>query len=123
MRKIIKNYLKRNYIAFFWHGIFFAISAALVDLNTVLPGFIIYLSNSKIILGIATSILMGGSILFQLLSIRIIDPLPYKKWTLLLGIYLRVLEFFGMFLASLYLTLIPPPLQYMSYLYFFLYSL
>ncbi len=110
MRKIIRNYLKRNYIAFFWHGIFFAISAALVDLNTVLPGFIMHLSNSKIILGLATSILMGGPILFQLLFIRIIDPLPYKKWTLLLGIYLRVLAFFGMFLTSLYLPLTSPTL-------------
>ncbi len=110
MRKVIKNYLKRNYIAFFWYGIFFAISAVLVDLNTVLPGFIIYLSNSKIILGLATSILMGGPILFQLLFIRIIDPLPYKKWAFLLGIYLRVLAFFGMFLTSLYLPLTSPTL-------------
>ncbi len=104
----IKKYLERNYIAFFWHGIFFAISAALVDLNTVLPGFITNLSQSKIVLGIATSILMGGPILFQILFIRIIDPLPYKKGTLLIGIYLRVISFFGMFLASLYLPAISP---------------
>ncbi len=108
MKKIVKRYLKRNYIAFFWHGIFFAISAALIDLNTVLPGFIMHLSNSKLVLGLAMSILMGGPIIFQLLFIRIIDPLPYKKWTLLLGIYLRVLAFFGMFLTSLYLSISSP---------------
>ncbi len=124
MEKIVKKYLQRNYIAFFWHGIFFAISAALVDLNTVLPGFITNLSNSKLILGLATSILMGGPILFQLFFIRIIDPLPYKKWTLLLGIYLRVLTFFGMFLTSLYLPSTSPSLTiYILFILLFIFSI
>lgn len=120
--KTMKNYLQRNYLAFFWHGIFFTISAALVDLNTVLPGFIINLSTSKIILGAATSILMGGPILFQFLFIRIIDPLPFKKWTLLLGIYLRVLAFLGMFFTSLYLSNTPLTAIYVLFILLFVFS-
>lgn len=84
------------YAIFIWHGVFLAITMAMVDLNTVFPALIDALGGSKIVFGLLYSIILGAPYLFNVVFGHFIAARPYRRKFLLIGIYLRAASFLGM---------------------------
>jgi MFS family permease len=90
---------KRNFIAFNWHAFWLALAQTFADKNTVLPGLILLSGGTQFELGLLTSIMIGIPMVSQLLFASYLTQKPYKKYFLLLGIYLRVVAFIGVALT------------------------
>ncbi|MHB9145744.1 MAG: MFS transporter [Symbiobacteriia bacterium] len=91
----------RNFIGGTIHGVFFAISTAFSQPDTILPVYIGLLSDSKLYVGLLSSVLVGGQVLPQLAFARLLEPRPAKKPWLMLGIVIRVAAWFFLGLSTL----------------------
>jgi hypothetical protein len=87
------NHRPPIYPIFIWHGLFLALTMAMLDFNTVLPALISTLSHSKFIFGLIYAVLLGAPGIFNLFFSHFLQPKSRKKPYLLLGIYLRAYSF------------------------------
>lgn len=76
------NY-RRNFTAGWVHGVFFQMSAAFANIQTVLPAFVTYLTPSTAVIGLMATIQGIGEIIPQLFTAHLIDGQPRKKKYLL----------------------------------------
>jgi MFS family permease len=114
---------KRSYIAFIWHGIFLALTMAMLDLNTVFPTLIKVLTENNYIFGALYSIMLGVPLIFNIIFSHYLRKRPYKKPYLLLGIYIRSLAFLGMGLSTYFLSESYPNIVIgLFFLFIFLFS-
>lgn len=70
---------KHNYLALIFDGVCFAIGAAFLDANTVLPSLIGTLTHNNLLIGLATTIRNAGYLLPQLLVAGYAERLAFKK--------------------------------------------
>ncbi len=84
-QETVERYYRRNFIAGLVHGVFFRVSAALVDTNTVLPAFISALTGSEVAVGMIASFIGLGSVLPELFAAYWVEGKPRKK-PILLGV-------------------------------------
>ena len=80
----------RNYYAFQWHAIFFALTVTFTEINTVLPALIVKVGGGALQIGLLTAIMVGTPIIGQLLFASYLHTRPRKRCFLLLGVGLRV---------------------------------
>ncbi|NQT65159.1 MAG: MFS transporter [FCB group bacterium] len=85
---------KINFKAFIWHGIFLSLASNFMDVHTIIPSMLIKAGGGAILLGILTTIMMGGSSLMQIVFAGFLTNTTHKKKPLLLGINLRVIALF-----------------------------
>src|SRR5690606_23549713 len=71
------------------HGTFLAAATALGDPSTLLPAFVGALSHSPFVVGLMTTILVGGEIAPQLLFSHRVETSPAKRPYLLAAVYSR----------------------------------
>ena len=50
------NVLQRNYYAFQWHAIFFALTVTFTEINTVLPSLVVKVGGGTVHIGLLTAI-------------------------------------------------------------------
>jgi MFS family permease len=91
---ITENVSKNNYVAFVWHGIFLSLASNFMDVHTIIPAMLLKAGASSIQLGLATTIMIGGSSLMQIFFARSLSNKNHKKSPLLFAINLRVLTLF-----------------------------
>ena len=114
---------KRSYLAFIWHGVFLALTMAMLDLNTVFPTLIKVLTENNYIFGALYSIMLGVPLVFNLIFSHYLRKRPYKKPFLLLGIYIRSLAFLGMGLSTYFLSeTYPSTVVALFFVFVFLFS-
>ncbi len=94
----------RQFIPWYWHGFFLAITMAMMELNTILPGLISELTDNKIVFGALYSVLLGAPLLFNLPMSRIMRAFKKRRIFLLVGIYARMLALFGIALVVYYVA-------------------
>lgn len=82
--------MQRNYYAFQWHAIFFALTVTFTEINTVLPSLIVKVGGGTFQIGLLTAIMVGTPIIGQLLFASYLHTQPRKRGFLLLGVGLRV---------------------------------
>jgi MFS family permease len=80
-----------NFTALVWHGVFFAVGAALADPSTVLPAYAALLSRSPVLVGLMTSLLLAGQVVPQLLFSHWVEGAAHKKPFLLVAVFSRAL--------------------------------
>ncbi len=88
--------VKRNFFALVWHGFWLALAQTFAERNTILPALILSVGGTQTTLGVLTSIVIGVPFLAQLIFAGYLNPKPYKKKFLVLGILLRVSAFAGL---------------------------
>jgi len=116
--------IKRTFFAFIWHGAFLALTAAMLDLNTVFPSLINALTESKIILATMITILLGTPLIFNVIFSHFLRRAKSKKKFLLIGIYLRGLSFLGMAIFVYFYAKDTPSITILSLFFFlFIYSI
>lgn len=121
MKRSSKNYV---YFAFIWHGFFLAITASMLDLNTVFPALITTLTSSRILFGLIYSVMLSVPLIFNVIFSHYLRRKKHKKIYLLIGIYLRGASFLGMALFTFYFAKTHPNLTLFSYFIFvFLFSI
>ncbi|MEA1986455.1 MAG: MFS transporter [Candidatus Marinimicrobia bacterium] len=91
---LTKENSKNNFIAFIWHGIFLALASNFMDVHTIIPSMLIKAGGNAILLGILTTIMVGGSQLMQLFFAGFLSKRRHKKKQLLIGINIRVITLF-----------------------------
>ncbi len=111
--------IKKTFFAFIWHGVFYALTAAMLDLNTVFPSLITELTENKIILAAMITILFGTPLIFNVIFSHFLRRAKSKKKFLLIGIYLRGLSFLGMAIFVYFFAKDTPSITIYS-LFFFL---
>jgi len=84
------------YVIFIWHGVFLAITLAMIDFNTVFPALIADLGGSKVMFGALYAIMLGAPYLLSFLFGHYLSTQRYRRKFLILGIYLRAISFLGM---------------------------
>ncbi len=94
LTKLTKSISKNNYWAFVWHGIFLSLASNFMDVHTVIPAMLLKAGANSILLGLATTIMIGGSSLMQIVFARSLSNKTLKKPPLLIAINLRVLTLF-----------------------------
>ncbi len=92
--KLSEKVSARNYAAFVWHGIFFSLAANFTDIHSIIPSMLLKAGGNAILLGLLTTIMMGGSSLMQIVFAGILSRQPRKKHALILGINLRIMALF-----------------------------
>ncbi len=85
-----------TYVIFVWHGVFLAITLAMIDFNTVFPALIADLGGSKVMFGALYAIMLGAPYLLNFLFGHYLSTQRYRRKFLILGIYLRAISFLGM---------------------------
>ncbi len=121
MKRSSKKYV---YFAFIWHGFFLAITASMLDLNTVFPALITTLTSSRILFGLIYSVMLSVPLIFNIIFSHYLRRKKHKKIYLLIGIYLRGISFLGMALFTFYFAKTHPNLTLFSYFIFvFLFSI
>lgn len=83
---------RNNYYAFIWHGIFLSLAKNFMDIHTIIPSMLIKAGGNAILLGILTTIMIGGSRIMKIVFGGYLSNKTRKKSPLLLGINLRVLS-------------------------------
>ncbi len=91
---------KHNFHALLWHGIFLSLASYFMDVDTIIPSMVLNAGGNAVILGIVTTIMIGGSSLMQIVFAGFLSNRTHKKNMLLLGINLRI---FALILLSLIL--------------------
>ncbi len=94
--------VKRNFIAFVWHGFWLALAQTFAERNTILPALVLKVGGTKTTLGILTSVVIGVPLLAQLIFAGYLNTKPRKKKFLILGILLRVSAFAGLSFTVFY---------------------
>ncbi|MEA1973096.1 MAG: MFS transporter [Candidatus Cloacimonadota bacterium] len=92
--KLTQSISNKNYNSFIWHGVFLALAVNFTDMHTIIPAMLIKAGANSILLGLLTTILMGGGKFVQIIFAGTISNKSYKKKSLLLGINLRVIALF-----------------------------
>ena len=93
---------KHNFRALLWHGIFLSLASNFMDVDTVIPSMIINAGGNAVMLGIMTTIMIGGSSLMQIVFAGFLSNRARKKSMLLAAINLRVVSL--MFLGFILFT-------------------
>jgi MFS family permease len=83
---------RHNFRALLWHGIFLSLASNFTDVDTVIPSMIINAGGNAVMLGIMTTIMIGGSSLMQIVFAGFLSNRAHKKSMLLVGINLRVVS-------------------------------
>jgi len=95
MKNILTDKLsKNNFVTFLWHSFFFSLASNFMDIHTIIPSMLIKAGGSAVLLGLLTSIMMGGSRITQIIFAGFLSDKTYKKKSLLLGINLRIVSLF-----------------------------
>ncbi len=105
--ELTKNISKHNYLAFVWHGIFLSLASNFMDVHTIIPAMLLKAGANSILLGLATTIMIGGSSLMQIFFARSLSNKSHKKQPLLIAINLRVMALFMISFLLLKSELIP----------------
>jgi len=71
------------------HGTFFRVSVAFAEPTTILPVYIMLLTDSKSYVGLLSSILLAGAVLPTLFFSRYVEPRPRKLPFLLVAVFSR----------------------------------
>jgi len=89
-------------MALLWHGIFLSLASNFMDVDTVIPSMILSAGGNAVMLGIMTTIMIGGSSLMQIVFAGFLSNRARKKSMLLVGINLRVVSllFLGLILFT-----------------------
>ncbi len=82
---------KINFRAFIWHGIFLSLASNFMDVHTIIPSMLIKAGGGAILLGILTTIMVGGSGLMQIVFASFLSNKIHKKKPLIIAISLRVI--------------------------------
>lgn len=85
-----------NFGALVWHGVFFAVGTALAEPSTALPAYVALLSDSPVLVGLMTSLLLAGEVVPQLLFSRWVESVARKKGFLLVAVYSRSLAWLAL---------------------------
>lgn len=96
-----KNY-KNNFKAFVWHAVFLAFMKPFLDTDTIIPAMIIKAGGNEMLIGLATTILVGVSALFQLFFGAYLSHKKQKKKHLLSAIFIRSFSILGLGLILLW---------------------
>lgn len=99
---LTENNSRVNYRALLWHGIFLSLASNFMDVDTIIPSMVLNAGGNAVILGIVTTIMIGGSSLMQIVFAGFLSNRTHKKSMLLVGINLRVAAL--MFLALILFT-------------------
>lgn len=125
---LLKNYIGDNdfkniYLPFIWHGFFLALTMSMIEMNTVLPSLISYLTSNTVAFGGIYSIMLGAPFVFNLIFSSYLQKFALKRKFLILGIYLRSISFLGMAVVTFVFAKTNPIIALVS-LYFlsFLFS-
>ncbi|MEN8163629.1 MAG: hypothetical protein ABFS37_05825 [Acidobacteriota bacterium] len=94
--ELTKRNSRNNLLAFLWHAVFLALTVSLVEVNTVVPAMLLKLGASSFLLGLFTTITLGGASFAHVFFAGILLNRPRKKGALLLGVNLRVGALFGL---------------------------
>lgn len=95
---------RRNVFAATIHYIFLSASMALADPTTIIPALITHLTGSPALVGLTSSVLVGGGVAPQLLFARWIEPRPRKKTFMLAAVYVRAAALAAMGVPLLWLA-------------------
>jgi MFS family permease len=100
--KLTENNSRFNYRALLWHGIFLSLASSFMDVDTVIPSMILSAGGNAVMLGVMTTIMIGGSSLMQIVFASFLSNRARKKSMLLVGINLRVVSllFLGLILFT-----------------------
>jgi len=90
---------KLNFRAFIWHGIFLSLASNFMDIHTIIPSMLINAGGGAILLGLLTTMMVGGSGLMQIVFASFLSNKKQKKRPLIEAISLRVIAL--LFLALL----------------------
>ena len=82
---------KVNFRAFIWHGIFLSLASNFMDVHTIIPSMLIKAGGGAILLGMLTTIMVGGSSLMQIVFASFLSNRMHKKKPLIAAISLRVI--------------------------------
>ena len=82
---------KINFRAFIWHGIFLSLASNFMDVHTIIPSMLIKAGGGAILLGLLTTIMVGGSGLMQIIFANFLSNKMHKKKPLIAAISLRVI--------------------------------
>jgi len=114
----------RNYCAFLWHAIFFALTTTFTEINTVLPSLIVKVGGGTVQIGVLTAIMVGTPIIGQLFFASYLHLQPRKRGFLLLGVGLRILALAAVALVLLAAeTFTPNVLISLVFILMFVFSL
>ncbi len=80
-----------NFRAFIWHGIFLSLASNFMDVHTIIPSMLIKAGGGAILLGLLTTIMVGGSGLMQIVFANFLSNKMHKKKPLIVAISLRVI--------------------------------
>ena len=118
------NVLQRNYYAFQWHAIFFALTVTFTEINTVLPSLVVKVGGGTVQIGLLTAIMVGTPIIGQLLFASFLHLQPRKRGFLLLGVGLRVAALAAVALILLAAErILPQTLIWLVFVLMFIFSL
>ena len=92
---------RRNFRFALLQGTFMRINLAFADSSTVLPAFIHRLSNSDVLVGLTGSMMTVGWMWPQLLISNLLEHRPRKMPFYILGMTIRVLAWFAIFLCTI----------------------
>jgi len=87
--------MSKNYMFFWWHAFFLAITIVFTEINTVIPSLILKAGGNEILLGFLTSILVGFPFITKFFFAFFLHSRPRKKPFLLIGIYVRTISLFS----------------------------
>ena len=108
----IYKYLKRNWFLSYMDGILIIGGMGFVSVSTVLTYFVSEFTDSRIIIGLLTSIFLLGKYLPQMLGAKILEGLSHNKgYVNLFGLLQRLL-WFGMAFITYRYALEKPSLHY-----------
>jgi MFS family permease len=88
---LTKKISKVNFSAFIWHGIFLSLASNFMDVHTIIPSMLIKAGGGAILLGLLTTIMIGGSGLMQIVLANFLSNKMHKKKPLIAAISLRVI--------------------------------
>ncbi|XFA99114.1 MFS transporter [Candidatus Izemoplasma sp. B36] len=112
------------FFSFIWHSTFLAITASMLDLNTVFPALVNSLTENTLVFGSLLTIMLGIPLVFNLLFSHFLKKAKSKRNFLLLGIYLRSLSYLGMGIFVYLFASDNPWLTIFSiYLFIFIFSI
>ncbi len=94
---------RRNFAGLAWHGTFLAAASALAQPTTILPAYIVLLGGSPFAVGLMLTVLLGGSVLPELLFAHVVEGAPKKRPFLIVAVFSRAAAWLALGGASLLL--------------------
>ncbi len=90
--------------AFWWHMAFLSFASTMINVNTVIPAYLDKLYHSSLLIGIASSILLGLPSITQLFFANFLKTQRFKKPYLMGGILVRAFAIFLLALSTFYIS-------------------